>query len=184
MIIPPKPSFFTSLFLESSVQGLMHPSNLLQSQKLAPLSIRTKPQIGQNEQLQLIGVPNICLSISSSICLPLLKRGLPLTLAFYTLSKKSLHLGRRHLAEHFYLLSCFKKRKSSPSLNLERSVLQQDAVNLTSVPQQGIHCVICCICCVCKVLEQKSQSRNQGQFLMCLDVGLPRYFFKQIYAPF
>lgn len=31
---------------------------------------------------------------------------------------------------------------------------------------------------------QKSQVRNSWQFLMCLDAGLPRYFFKQIYAAF
>lgn len=34
------------------------------------------------------------------------------------------------------------------------------------------------------MMAGKSQSRNGWQFLVCLDVQLPRYFFKQIYARF
>ena len=144
----PNPPALTSLFLEPSIQGLIHPIYLLQPQKAAPLSIGTKLQNHLNEQLWLIVVSKVCLSNSSSICPPLLRKALPSfnSCFLYLFHEMVLPIGRKILVEHFHLLFCLKKRKSSHSVNLDRGVPQEDPMNPPSAAQQGIHCVISCSC--------------------------------------
>lgn len=124
----------------------------------------------------------LCLSLLKKSCLLYLSQEKPMSYAAFP--RKFYILKGKHLAEHLHLPSCFKKRKSSQSLNFDRSVLQQEPLNLSTASQQGMHCVISCIYCVCKVLAWETWSRNWWQFLMCLDVGLPRYFLSRFMLHF
>lgn len=95
---------------------------MLWPQKAIPFSTGTKAQNCWNERPWLVDRSQIRLNTGHAACLPGLKMGLCSSCILYCFLEIVQHFGKKDLAEHFHIFSCFRKRKQShPSTWIEVS---------------------------------------------------------------